>query len=58
VIRVIARLNFDERKRKLQRLALIKERYRKLVLEPKKQIELEIHGEVEPEFEFEFEYAN
>jgi hypothetical protein len=55
---VIAKTNFDERRKKLQRLALIKERYRKLVLEPKKQILLEIEDEVSPELELEFEPAN
>lgn len=33
-------------KRKEERLALIKERYRKLVLEPKRQIAIEIASEL------------
>ena len=55
MIGVIARTDFDWRRRKLERLALIKERYRKLVLEPKKQIQLEIEDEIQPEFELECE---
>jgi hypothetical protein len=39
-------------------LALIKERYRKLVLEPKRLIQLEIEDEIEPELELEFELSN
>jgi len=34
------------KQQKLQRLVLIKERYRKLVLEPKQQIALEIASEL------------
>lgn len=34
-------------KRKLERLALIKERYRKLVLEPRKEIEFELDKDLE-----------
>ena len=52
---MIAKTDFDWRRRKLERLALIKERYRKLVLEPKKQIQLEIEDEIQPEFELECE---
>lgn len=33
--------------RKLERLALIKERYRKLVLEPRKEIEFELEKDLE-----------
>ncbi len=36
-------------KRKLERLALIKERYRKLVLEPRKEIEFELDKDLEEE---------
>ena len=55
---MIAKTDFDERRRKLERLALIKERYRKLVLEPKKQIQLEIEDDVPADLEFELEYSN
>jgi uncharacterized FlaG/YvyC family protein len=34
-------------RRKLERLALIKERYRKLVLEPRKEIEFELDKDLE-----------
>lgn len=42
------------KQQKMQRLQLIKERYRKLVLEPKQQIALEIASELgdEPSEEF------
>lgn len=33
--------------KKLERLALIKERYRKLVLEPRKEIEFELEKDLE-----------
>ena len=39
-------------KRKLERLALIKERYRKLVLEPRKEIEFELDKDLEEEESF------
>jgi hypothetical protein len=39
-------------KRKLERLALIKERYRKLVLEPRKEIEFELDKDLEEEEDF------
>ena len=55
---MIAKLDFDKRRRKLERLALIKERYRKLVLEPRKRIQLEIEDEIEPEMELEYELRN
>ena len=38
----------DKERRKLERLALIKERYRKLVLEPRREIEIEIESESDP----------
>ncbi|HOX39181.1 MAG TPA: hypothetical protein PL033_14445 [Candidatus Brocadiia bacterium] len=37
----------EQDRRKLERLALIKERYRKLVLEPRRQIQFEIESESE-----------
>lgn len=39
-------------KLKLERLALIKERYRKLVLEPRKEIEFELDKDLEEEENF------
>ena len=53
VIRVIVKTDFDERRWKLERLALIKERYRKLVLEPKKQIQLDLEDEIPADFDLE-----
>ena len=34
----------ERRIMKVQRLALIKERYRKLILEPRREIEMELHA--------------
>ena len=39
---------------KLRRLELIKERYRKLILEPRKEIEFEMQHEMDDDFEFDF----
>jgi len=39
---MIAKLDTLRRKRRLERLALIKERHRKLIIEPRRQIELEL----------------
>lgn len=36
-------------RKKLERLALIKERYKKLVLEPRKEIEFELEKDLEEE---------
>lgn len=40
---------FDNQRRKIERLALIKERYRKLVLEPRREIECEIERALDDE---------
>ncbi|HHT9118988.1 MAG TPA: hypothetical protein ACFYD3_00390 [Candidatus Hypogeohydataceae bacterium YC41] len=40
------------KKRKLARLALIKERYRKLVLEPRKEVAFELDKDLEEEENF------
>ena len=50
---MIAKTDFDWRRRKRERLALIKERYRKLVLEPKKQIQLDLEDEIPADFDLE-----
>jgi len=42
---------------RLRRLALIKERYRKLILEPRKQIEFEMASDL-GEDEVEFDLSN
>ncbi len=55
---MIAKTNVDYRRRKLERLALIKERYRKLVLEPKRQIQIEIDDDITSEFEFDEDWSN
>ena len=39
----------DNQRRKLERLAFIKERYKKLVLEPRKEIEFEIEKALDDE---------
>lgn len=40
-------------RKKMERLALIKERYRKLILEPRREIEFEIEKDLDCESEFE-----
>ncbi|MDO8137424.1 MAG: hypothetical protein Q6354_07255 [Candidatus Brocadiales bacterium] len=44
--------------RKLERLALIKERYRKLVLEPRKEIEFELEKDLEEDNLGNLRFAN
>ena len=39
----------DNQRRKIERLAFIKERYKKLVLEPRKEIEFEIEKALDDE---------
>ncbi|MGQ3684005.1 MAG: hypothetical protein ACUBOA_03175 [Candidatus Loosdrechtia sp.] len=39
----------DTQQRKIERLALIKERYKKLVLDPRKEIEFEIERALDDE---------
>ena len=39
----------DDQRKKLERLALIKERYKKLVLEPRREIEYEIEQTLDDE---------
>ncbi len=46
-------LDRNHKNRKVQRLALIKARYRKLILEPKKEIEFEIERDLQEEGSFE-----
>ena len=45
MIAIVSRRPLSSRQRKLARLQLIKERYRKVVLEPKQQIAIEIASE-------------
>ena len=52
------RVSATERQRmKEQRLVLIKERYRKLILEPRREIEMELFSEA-PDPEFMLEVAD
>lgn len=37
-------------KRKMERLALIKERYRQLIIEPRRQIEMELDQDIDDEY--------
>lgn len=46
---MLTRMKEGQDCRKLARLALIKERYRKLVLEPRKEIEFELDRDLEEE---------
>ena len=48
---IIRRSRLDERQ-KQRRLALIKERYRKLVLEPRRRIQFEIAAEFGDDLDF------
>ena len=55
---MVTRLTDTQRQEmKARRLALIKERYRKLILEPRREIELELFAE-SPEEDVEFDLAN
>lgn len=54
---MIQKADAETRRRKMERLALIKERYRKLVLEPKRQIQLELEDDLMSDLEFD-EYSN
>lgn len=49
VKKMLVKTNGIEWQRKLERLALIKERYKKLVLEPRKEIEFELAKDLEEE---------
>ena len=49
--------NVERRQMKVRRLALIKERYRRLILEPRREVELELFAEA-PGEEAEFDLAN
>lgn len=43
----------DHNRKKMERLAFIKERYRKLILEPRREIEFEIEKDLDYESDFE-----
>lgn len=47
VKKMLVKANGIEWQKKLERLALIKERYKKLVLEPRKEIEFELAKDLE-----------
>ena len=49
---MLPKMTATRRKRRLERLALIKERYRLLVLQPRQQIEMEIADEFAEEMDF------
>lgn len=46
-------ITIDHNRRKMERLALIKERYRKLILEPRREIEFEIKKDLDYDSDFE-----
>lgn len=43
----------DHNRKKMERLAFIKERYRKLILEPRREIEFEIEKDLDYDSDFE-----
>ncbi|HLG31008.1 MAG TPA: hypothetical protein VI387_12430 [Candidatus Brocadiales bacterium] len=43
----------DHNRKKMERLAFIKERYRKLILEPRREIEFEIEKDLDYNSDFE-----
>ena len=43
----------DHNRKKMERLAFIKERYRKLILEPRREIEFEIEKDLDYDRDFE-----
>jgi len=49
--------NLERREMKVWRLALIKERYQRLILEPRREVELELFAE-SPAEEAEFDLSN
>ncbi len=58
VRRIPVRTNGTDWQKKLERLSLIKERYEKLVLEPRREIEFELEKDLEDENSSDLRFSN
>ncbi len=58
VRRIPVRTNGTGWQKKLERLSLIKERYEKLVLEPRREIEFELEKDLEDENSSDLRFSN